>query len=549
MKRKKRIIQVIFFISLFFIINGVADTSIAKSHPSETIISLGSVPEGFSIIPKSLKYSMDMKNITYVAVNEKKENIVRLNNTTSPVYYAVRPGTPLFGPVNDRHAYIAASGPKGKNVFVVIDGKPDPPFDVVDQFIFSVDESRYAYRAVKNKKQCVVVDGKHGPFYDGIPIKESMTFSPDSKHFAYVAFNNNRCFLVLDGKEQKKYNFIQDVYFSYDSKHIAYKARIEKNGLKEKWCLVYDGIESKIYDGLFVFINSYDSRHITFVALKERKLLLIQDMKEIAVHDRIGLPVYSPDSKHFACAFADGFNWHIKVDNTLGPSFDNVLKFYFSPDSSRYAYTAIDGKEIYCIVDGIQSEAYKNIKPFKFSLDSKRYAYSAADDEGARIVVDGKPGKIYKAVGEPYFSPDSKTVVYRAINKNHNKWVTVINGKEQPLSFYAIKDYHFSPDSKRLAYATMTGKGKTLFVVDGKEQPLFSILGMPAFSPDGKHIAYHVMTFDEKWHLVVDGKQLPGTYGGFMRGTPIIFDSNTHFHTIAMREPGPEFLRIEVDIP
>ena len=127
--------------------------------------------------------------------------------------------------------------------------------------------------------------------------------------------------------------------------------------------------------------------------------------------------------------------------------------------------------------------------------------------------------------------------------------MTVINDKEQPLSFYAIKNYIFSPDSKRMAYNTMTDPGKTALIVDGQEQTKYRIIGMPTFSPDGKHIAYHVLTIDKKWHLVVDGKELAETYDGFMKGTPIIFDSNTHFHTLAMREPGPEFLRIEVDIP
>ena len=95
----------------------------------------------------------------------------------------------------------------------------------------------------------------------------------------------------------------------------------------------------------------------------------------------------------------------------------------------------------------------------------------------------------------------------------------------------------------------MVGHGKTALVVDGQEQTTFRIIGLPAFSPDGKHIAYHALTLGKEWRLVVDGKLLPEIYGGFMRGTPIVFDSNTHFHTLAMKEPGPEFVRIEVDIP
>ena len=54
---------------------------------------------------------------------------------------------------------------------------------------------------------------------------------------------------------------------------------------------------------------------------------------------------------------------------------------------------------------------------------------------------------------------------------------------------------------------------------------------------------------EERWHLVVDGNELPEAYDGFIKGTPIIFDSDNQFHTIALRSPGPEFLRVEVTIP
>ena len=90
-------------------------------------------------------------------------------------------------------------------------------------------------------------------------------------------------------------------------------------------------------------------------------------------------------------------------------------------------------------------------------------------------------------------------------------------------------------------------------VVDGKEQCHqndYKIIGKPYFSPDSSHIAYFIKGKGKNsWHLVVDGHILPGDYGGFMKATPIIYDSPNHFHTIAMREPGPEFLLIEVEIP
>jgi len=543
----------VFVLSLWLVIPNrcPAKTNAGGNIFKEKAVFLGKLPEGLTIIPKSLKYSFDIKSITYVAYNDKKENIVYLNNTPSQLYYAVLRGTPIFSPVKNRHAYIAASLPHGKLMFVVIDGKRGLSFDAIDHLIFSPDDSRYAYRAQKGDKECVVVDGKPGPFYDGIPIDKNMVFSPDSKHFAYVALKNNKCVLVVDGVEEKKgFNFIKDVIFSPDSAHISYKGRIEKKENFEKWCLVTDGKAGPAFNRILNVTYSMDSKHYAYIALKDRKMMLVFDGKEGESHDGVGLPLFSPDNRHFACAYMDQGKWHIEIDGKAGPSFDSLLKFYYSPDSSRYAYTAIKDKKFYCVVDGKISDGFKKIVAFKFSPDSSRYAYEAALKRGACVIVDGVKGPLYASVGEPYFSPDSKNVVYKGLSMEPKKhyWHTILNGIESPLPFYGIKEYHFSPDSKRLAYSALYNRGKSVMVVDGKMQTIVRINGMPFFSPDSTHIAYHAFTMDKKWVIFVDGKQLAGEYGGFMKGTPMVFDSPTHFHTIALNDPGPTFLRIEVDI-
>jgi len=90
-------------------------------------------------------------------------------------------------------------------------------------------------------------------------------------------------------------------------------------------------------------------------------------------------------------------------------------------------------------------------------------------------------------------------------------------------------------------------------VVDGIEQcaeKQFAIIDEPFFSPNGQYVAYLAADAkDNKYSLVVNGHVLPGQYEGFYLGTPLVFDAANRFHTIGMREPGPEFLLIEVEIP
>ena len=207
---------------------------------------------------------------------------------------------------------------------------------------------------------------------------------------------------------------------------------------------------------------------------------------------------------------------------------------------------------MHCIVNEKKGPGFKKIDAFKFSPDSSRYVYGAATENGGVIVVDGTPEKEYVSVGEAYFSPDSKHVVYR-ITGNDFTSTTVLDGKVTGNRYNGIGKYLFSDDSRHVAYTAMISLKKSIVVVDGIAQcadQKFNIIGNLFFSPDGNHIAYHVCAGNKnEWKLVVDGHVLNNTYGGFIKDTPIIWDSPNHFHTIALREPGPEFLLVEVDIP
>nr|MDA3896838.1 hypothetical protein [Desulfobacteraceae bacterium] len=391
--------------------------------------------------------------------------------------------------------------------------------------------------------------------YDGIIVKKNFLFSPDSNRFFYVAYKNKACVAVIDSKEESSsYKLIENAIFSPDSNHYAYKARVERRGIKETWQVVQDGNPQTIYDKIFDIVFSSDSQHLAYAAVKDQKMVMVVDGEEINKSDIIGMPVFSLDSKIFAYACAKNDSWFIIVNDEKSPSFDQVYKFIFSLDSKRYSFIAKDGSEWFCNVDGQNGPGFdKSIDAFKFSSDSSRFAYVGINSEGSRVITEAGPlSETYFSVGEPYFSPDNRHFVFRAKKDKSSKWLIIIDGKKKYKPYHAIGKYYFSPDSRHIAAPVFHNINQTFMMVDGNEQcadTKFKILDTPYFSPDGNYVVYYGMKDDKDWHLIVNGVVLPNTYGGFFKGTPIIFDTSSSFHTLSLTEPGPEFISIDVDIP
>ena len=523
------------------------------SLPKVQVTTIATLPDGHSIIPESIKMSDDMRKIAFVSFLDNTRNYIHTNDQTSPAYYAVHPGYPIWSADSEKYAYIAYKN-KAECV-VIVDGETIDKYEAADNFIFSILGKSYAFRALKNNHQFVVVNGTPGTSYRGIVIKDNFKFFPDEKRFFYVASKNNSCVAVIDGQEDPDaFTLIESTRFSLDSKQYAYKARTEKKGLGDgKWCVVLNGKAGEVYDHIFDLFFSWDSKHLAYTAVKDRKMAIVLDQKELEPHDRVGLPVFSFDSKTFAYGYADKDKWYIQVNDKKFGSFDQIHKFYFSEDSQRTAFLARDNEEWFCVIDGKKGPGFeKMVEGFKFSPDSSRYVYAGADGNSTRIVTDSRPGKKYLSVGEAYFSPDSKHVAYRALRPGDDKWITVLDNKESSQGYYGIGKYEFSPDSKHLAFLATNSADQSLMVVDGIEQCAdhnFKIVGEPVFSPDANYVVYHARVGDEKWRLIVNGHVLPETYGGFYKGTPILFDSPTRFHTVGIRPGGTEFALIEVDIP
>jgi hypothetical protein len=102
-----------------------------------------------------------------------------------------------------------------------------------------------------------------------------------------------------------------------------------------------------------------------------------------------------------------------------------------------------------------------------------------------------------------------------------------------------------SPDSKHVAYGAGRGD-KLLVVVDGVEGKEYDgiVARSPVFSPDSKRVAYGAQRGGKQLVVVdgVEGKE----YDAFLKGSRLVFDGPSQFHTLALS--GNEFSRVEVEI-
>ena len=129
--------------------------------------------------------------------------------------------------------------------------------------------------------------------------------------------------------------------------------------------------------------------------------------------------------------------------------------------------------------------------------------------------------------------------------KENDKWMVILDGKQGPKCDRVTLPL-FSPDSKHLAYMAKEND-KWMVILDGKQGPRYDGVSLLTFSPDSKHLAY---TAEEggSWFVVVDGKQVKPRFAGFVKGSSLIFDSPGKLHALAYRIPGPEFIRLEIEI-
>lgn len=489
------------------------------------LIHLGSGNMGLNstLIPASVSPGPKFFRLAFVLKRQDLLQQVCVDGRVERPYKGIAKNMPIFSPDGRYYVYLARLA-SGQSV-LVLNGRQGPPYDGISRPMFSPDSSKIVYVAQQGTKQFVVINGQPQPAYEGIALKESPVISPDSKHIAYVALKNKKTVLVLDGQESAPFSLVLEPRFSPDSQKLSYIVVWDKG----KWQPFVNGKPAgEIHTRISQLTFSPDSEHLAYVAQQGpsgpgQKQFLVLDGQPQASYDLVTSPIFSPDSRHLAYVAVKNRKMALVKDGQPGRFYSQVGAFMFSPDSTLFVYMAAKGKKS-VIVTCDQGSNPRELGPYDsvglpvISPDSKHLAFRARKGKEWFLVLDGKPGMTFSLVRRPWFSPDSSRLAYqafacKALGALDKKWHMVVRG------------------------------------VGGREEPGpgYGLLERPFFSPDSKHLAY-VAGRPTQARVVFDGVESKETFTGFLKGVPLVFDRPARLHTLALREPGPEFFRVECEL-
>jgi len=306
--------------------------------------------------------------------------------------------------------------------------------------IVSGDRRHLMYAEGDNKRQRMVVDGKAGPFYDGI-LARTLALSRDGKRYAYGAGRGKRRFIVLDGVPQPPGDGIREgtPVFSPDGGRIAW------GELRDLfWSMVVDGREGWKFDELWPPVFSSDGKHLAYIARTGPKKAVVVDSILQSQHDNVderslafgtdGRVTYRAIDKGISCfirggrpASPDSGNTHqrdrtevrkvgsvtvglsVVHDTITGPVYNEIAGLAYSADSARFGYIARTGADWFAVIDGKPGKSHPFIfkNSLAFSADGKHALFASKAGNTRFVVLDDRPGKGYDLI----FAEDDRPVV------------------------------------------------------------------------------------------------------------------------------------------
>jgi len=344
-------------------------------------------------------FSPHSKRLAYTALQSDGQHVLVMEATQAPgkPYERIFEGTLVFSPDSQRLAYGARQGDKW---YLVVGGQETGgqetgPYDFLGSATgihFSPSGTHVACAALLGKQWCLVLDGKPQKPYDNIG---ELASSADGRRLAYAALSGKKWRVVADGKQHKPYDAIgkDSLQFGPGSATLAYAAKSEG-----KWLVVAGGEEGRPYDGIGQMLFSPNGRLLACVARVASSEMVVLNTRAQRVFDRVGggTLVFSADSDRLGYIARVGRQSHVVIDGkVLGEErkspYDMVAYLTFTPDGKQYVYAATSGKTAFTVVGDREAahryDAIWTLPEARFLFDGPKTFHYLALKQGSVYLV------------------------------------------------------------------------------------------------------------------------------------------------------------------
>lgn len=385
---------------------------------------------------------------------------------------------------------------KGRESFVVVDGKEYGPYQKVGRLMIS-QTGKTAFEVLDHNENCFVFNGQKGPPCNSI---KQASFSPEGNSFAYIGIDSSNSdhqhFLSIDNRRfaipeslEKEEEKIQEFLWFPNSDSINYVI-MAKGGITRPRSYRDLSAEEKLLQTPGILKRlcfSKDGKHSAFIQKVENGgEQVVIDGKALDIFDKILFIGFGPTG-HFVFIGKNELKGKnevmLSIDGTYFGPYPTSVDVFFSP-FGKIVHKVKDNPK--CYVNGRNIGDVGEFRDILFSRDNKKVLFCSDQGfalfDGKNLIINLK-GKLVEAAEK--LSPDPFFTVYDN-SKQDGDIFYLANRKYKPKNEIDVSPLKFSPDGKHFVLKIKDRRGgQEKFVFDGKMLNDYQLVKDLNFIPGG----------------------------------------------------------------